>query len=139
LRVVAKPAGTCRIHRMINETNTLPAWSDLSPLEQAQATYWDLYKDAYGIRPRCIDTSTWTLEDFASEFTSLQATITEAEEARRSAESLAVVTFEDRVSNLMHGSTSRERVIQWLMDAEGASGDFDYFAWTQGLPYNYFK
>ena len=51
---------------MINE-NTLPAWSDLSELEQLQSIYWDAYKDAHGIRPRGIDTSTWTVEDFEAE------------------------------------------------------------------------
>jgi len=25
------------------------------------------------------------------------------------------------------------------MDAEGANGDFEYFCYTQGLPYSYFK
>jgi hypothetical protein len=38
----------------------------------------------------------------------------------------------------MHSSTNRERVIAWLMQAEGADGDFEYFAYTQGLPYRYF-
>jgi len=38
----------------------------------------------------------------------------------------------------MHTGTDRERVIAWLMDAEGANGDFEYFCFTQGLPYRYF-
>jgi len=25
------------------------------------------------------------------------------------------------------------------MDAEGANGDFEYFCYTQGLPYGYFR
>jgi hypothetical protein len=49
------------------------------------------------------------------------------------------VAFEDRVANLMHTSTNRQRVIAWLMDAEGANGDYEYFCFTQGLPYGYFK
>ena len=114
-------------------------WEEMSPLEQAQATYWDMYKDAYGVRPRWIDTTRWTLEDFEAEFASLATAIEQAEVERLSAEAQAIVRFEDRVLNLMHTGTNRERVIAWLMDAEGANGDFEYFCYTQGLPYGYFR
>ena len=36
----------------------LKSWEDMTDLEQAQCTYWDMYKDAYGVRPRGVDTST---------------------------------------------------------------------------------
>jgi hypothetical protein len=39
----------------------------------------------------------------------------------------------------MHTGTNRERVIAWLMDAEHANGDHEYFCFTQGLPYGYFR
>jgi hypothetical protein len=39
----------------------------------------------------------------------------------------------------MHTGADRERVIAWLMDAEHANGDTEYFAFTQGLPYSYFR
>ena len=38
----------------------MKSWEDLTPLEQARETYSDMYKDAYGMRPRGVDTSTWT-------------------------------------------------------------------------------
>ena len=114
-------------------------WEEMSDLEQAQCTYWDMYKDAYGVRPRWIDTTRWTLEDFEAEFASLATAIEQAEVERLSAEAQAIVRFEDRVLNLMHTGTNRERVIAWLMDAEGANGDFEYFCYTQGLPYGYFR
>jgi hypothetical protein len=115
------------------------SWEELSALEQAQCTYWDMYKDAYGVRPRGVDTSTWTLEDFEMEFASLGAVIEREEADRRAAEARAIVEFEDRVANLMHTGTNRERVIAWLMDAEGANGDFEYFCFCVGLPYGYFR
>ena len=34
----------------------LKSWEDMTDLEQAQCTYWDMYKDAYGHRPRSVDT-----------------------------------------------------------------------------------
>jgi len=115
------------------------SWEELSVLEQMQCQYWDMYKDAYGVRPRGIDTSSWTEVDFKNEFASLGVVIEQEYIARKEAEAKAIVAFEDRVTNLMHTSTNRERVIAWLMDAEGANGDFDYFCFTQGLPYGYFE
>ena len=115
------------------------SWEEMSALEQAQCTYWDMYKDAYGVRPRGIDTSTWTLADFENEFASLGSVIEREEIARKESEARAIIEFEDRVANLMHPGTSRERVIAWLMDAEGANGDHEYFCFCVGLPYGYFR
>jgi len=127
----------------MHSTNTsnpvdFPSWEDMSALEQAQATYWDMYKDAYGVRPRGVDTSGWSLEYFEAEFKMLGEAINQEEIARKASEAQAIVKFEDRVATLMHTGTDRERVIAWLMDAEGANGDFEYFCFTQGLPYRYF-
>ena len=120
-------------------SNEFKSWEEMSELEQAQCTYSDFHKDAYGFRPRGIDTSTWTLEDFDAEFEVLGKAIQREEIERKEREAEAIVRFEDRVLNLMHTGTNRERVIAWLMDAESANGDFEYFCFTQGLPYGYFK
>ena len=117
----------------------LKSWEEMTALEQAQCTYWDMYKDAHGHRPRWIDTTKWTLAVFEAEFASLATAIEQAEVERKAAEAEAIAAFEDRVLNLMHTSTNRERVIAWLMDAEHANGDDDYFCFTQGLPYGYFR
>ena len=120
-------------------SNEFKSWEEMSALEQAQCTYWDMYKDAYGVRPRWIDTTKWTLEQFEAEFASLATAIEQADIQRKNAEVEAIAKFEDSVTNLMHTGTNRQRVIAWLMDAEGANGDFEYFCFTQGLPYKYFK
>ena len=114
------------------------SWEEMSELEQAQATYWDMYKDAYGVRPCGVDTSGWSLEYFEAEFKILGEAINQEEIQRRADQAEAVVKFEDSVANLMHTGTCRERVIAWLMEAEGANGDSEYFAFTQGVPYGYF-
>ena len=115
------------------------SWEDMTDLEQAQCTYWDMYKDAYGYRPRGVDTSTWTLADFEQEFASLGSVIEREHADCQTAESNAIIKFEARVTSLMHTGADRERVIAWLMDAEHANGDDEYFAFTQGLPYGYFR
>ena len=98
-----------------------------------------MYKDAYGVRPRGIDTSNWSEAEFMAEFDTLAKAIDAEYIARKEAEAEAIVAFEDRVANLMHTGTNRERIIAWLMDAEGANGDHEYFCFTQGLPYGYFN
>lgn len=115
------------------------SWEDLSDLERAQCQYWDMYKDAYGVRPRGIDTSTWTLEQFDAEFKVLGRAIEESENQRKADEAEAIVRFEEKVSSLMDTSKSRESAIARLMNAEGANGDFEYFCFLQGLPYGYFN
>ena len=120
-------------------SNEFKSWEELSKLEQAQCIFWDMYKDAYNVRPRGIDTSSWTLEEFEAEFKELGQVIEKEGTQRKINETKAIAEFEDRVANLMHTGTNRERVIAWLMDAEGANGDFEYFCYTQGLPYSYFK
>ena len=114
------------------------SWEEMSALEQAQCTYSDFHKDAYGFRPRN-DVSNWTLEDFDREFAIFARVCEENRIQEEAAEAEAIVRFEDRVTNLIHTGTNRARVIAWLMDAEGANGDFEYFCFTQGLPYGYFK
>jgi hypothetical protein len=128
-----------KIEKELQMSNEFKSWEEMSVLEQMQCQYWDMYKDAYGSRPRGIDTTDWTEEEFMSEFETLGRVIEREEIARKEAEAEAIVQFEDRVLNLMHTGTNRTRVIAWLMDAEGANGDHEYFCFTQGLPYGYFK
>ena len=117
----------------------MQSWEEMTVLEQMQCQFWDMYKDAYGVRPRGIDTTSWTEADFEAEFQMLGKVLEPEDIARKEAEAEAIVAFEDRVTNLIHTGTNRARVIAWLMDAEGANGDFEYFCFTQGLPYGYFK
>jgi len=115
----------------------MQSWNEMSPLEQAQCQYWDMYKDAYGSRPRGIDTSMWTLADFEKEFEFLAEVIMREETQRIADEKVAIAKFEDKVLNLMHTGTNRERVIAWLMDSADANGDRDYACFLFGLPYGY--
>ena len=79
----------------------LKSWEDMTDLEQAQCTYWDMYKDAYGHRPRGVDTSGWTLADFEQEFASLGSVIQREEADRKTSEADAIVKFEARVTTAM--------------------------------------
>jgi hypothetical protein len=115
-------------------------WEDMSGLEQAQCTYWDMYKDAHGVRPRGIDTSNWTLEDFDKEFLYLGKLIEREEDARHEAELVASKDFEVRIGELIAlGAMDRKTALNWIMDADEAHGDWEYLCYINGLPYGYFK
>lgn len=116
------------------------SWEEMSKLEQAQCIYWDMYKDAYGVRPRGIDTSDWTLEQFEAEFKVLGEAIEQEEIARRAAEAEAVKKFEQHVTNtICMGARDRETALKWIMQASNADGDWEYFCFLNGLPYGYFR
>lgn len=113
---------------------------EMTDLERAQCMFWDMHKDAYGFRPRGIDTSSWTLEQFDKEFELLGTIIERQEQSRIASEAEASVGFEKRVADLIHsGAGSRETAIRWIHDAEESNGDDEYLCFLLGLPYSYFK
>ena len=115
-------------------------WEEMSDLEQAQCMFWDMYKDAYGVRPRGIDTTAWTLEDFHREFDLLSKVIEREELRRRAEEAAAVERFEQHVTNtICMGARDRETALRWIMIASNANGDWEYLCYDLGLPYGYFR
>jgi hypothetical protein len=121
-------------------TTEFKSWEELTQLEQAQSIYWDMYKDAYGVRPRGVDTSHWTLEDFEAEFEGLGVAIEAEDKARKEAEKTAMFSFEKRVDDLIYsGAGDRATAMRWIHEAEETNGDDEYLAYTLSLPYGYFR
>jgi hypothetical protein len=129
----------------MHSTNTsnpvdFPSWEEMSTLEQYACQYWDMHKDAYGFRPRHIDTSAWTLEQFEAEFRVLGMAIADAEIERQALEQKASFEFEARVQTLMGaGAKDRATALRWIHEAEGSNGDDEYLCFLVGVPYGYFK
>ncbi len=119
--------------------NVMQTWEQMSRRDQLAATHYDFYKDVHGIRPRWMNYDAMTEEQLEQELDQLsrEAEVQAAEEAE--AQKIAIAKFEDRVANLMHTGTNRQRVIAWLMDAEDVNGDTEYFCYLNGLPYGYLK
>ena len=121
-------------------TTEYKSWDELSKLEQARETYWDMYKDAYGVRPRGVDTSSWTVETFLKEFAYLGLVIEREEANRKEAETKAIFSFEKRVDDLIFsGAKDRATAMRWIHEAEDTQGDDEYLSYTLGLPYQYFR
>ena len=121
-------------------SNEFKSWEEMSVLEQMQCQFWDMYKDAYGVRPRGIDTTNWTEEEFMAEFETLGRVIEREEIARKEAEAEATAKFEQHVTNtICMGARDRATALRWIMDASQADGDWEYFCFLNGLPYGYFR
>ena len=115
------------------------SWEEMSVLEQMACQFWDMYKDAYGVRPRGVDTSAWTEADFEQEFASLGRVIEREEADRKVAEAKAMHDFEMRMQTLMMtGARDRATAMRWIHEAEGSNGDDEYLCFLLGLPYGYF-
>jgi hypothetical protein len=119
---------------------TFKTWEEMTVLEQYACQYWDMHKDAYGFRPRGIDTSSWTEADFEREFFQLSVTIAEEDRVRKEAEEKASHDFEMRILSLQQtGAKDRAMAIRWVHEAEGSDGDDEYLCFLIGLPYGYFR
>ena len=112
---------------------------EMTELEQAHATFRDMYKDAYGFRPNHIDASSWTLELFNQVFTELAEVLKANEILQGIREGIAIEKFERHVAELISlGAKDRAMAMRWIHEAEDTHGDNDYLAWTLGLLYLYF-
>lgn len=108
--------------------------------EELQYIFWDMYKDAHGFRPRHVDTTGWTEEQFAAEFAMLEQIIIRENQERLVSEAKAIQRFENQIMQLITtGAKTREQAIAWMHDAEGTNGDPEFLCYTLGLPYRYFK
>jgi len=116
------------------------SWEEMSVLEQMQCQYWDMYKDAYGVRPRGIDTTSWTEAEFEAEFKVLGEVIHREDIAREESQTEAAKRFEAQIDSLIAaGAGSRDSAIEWIHEAEGTGGDDEYLCFTLGLRYGYFR
>jgi hypothetical protein len=106
-------------------------------------TVSDLHKDAYGFRPSQSWWYGWTHAtdtEKQSNWDSMVEAMARSEKYRVECEKHAVKEFEAAVLKIMEsGAKTREGALDWVMDASGCNGDWEYFCFRHGLPYQYFK
>ena len=121
----------------MNEVNT---WENLSRKEQLEETVWDMYKEAYGIRPRHLNLTAMSEDELDALYQNLQMEIERAEKARRADQAAAVLRFSERVEDIIKsGAKDRETALRWIHEADGSNGDDEYLCYLNGLPYGFFK
>lgn len=112
----------------------------MSRIEEQRDIWWDLYKDAHGVRPRGIDTTGWDEKDFDQELNYLQGCIDVNHAARLEDEARAAAAFEQRiVETVALGAWTRDNAVRWIHEAEDTQGDDEYLCFRLGLRYGYFK
>ena len=108
--------------------------------EELECIFWDMYKDAHGVRPRGVDTAAWDEATFEAEFDYLQDLIARNEQERKLAEHEAAHAFEMRVLSILAcGAKDRDMALRWIHEAEGSNGDDEFLCYLVGLPYGYFR
>lgn len=124
---------------MTTETE-FKSWEELSRKEQLEATVWDMYKEAHGIRPRHLNLQGMTEAQLVAECQRLELDIERADKARREDQARAVVRFSKRVEDTIKaGAKDRETALRWIHEADGTNGDDEYLCYLNGLPYGFFK
>ena len=107
-------------------------WEDLTVLEQYASIYSDMFKDAYGFRPR--SNFPETEAEYEEEFTRLEQSIKWRMEEEAAYEKASIGSFEARIANAMRaGNVDRDTAIRWLAEAEDFIGKYDVVSWTYSL------
>ena len=121
-------------------TTEFKSWDELSRKEQLEGTVWDMYKEAYGFRPRHLNLAAMTEAELEAECQHLQTEVERVELERREAEKGAVRDFEARIGEMINlGAKDRETALRWIHEADGSNGDDEYLCYLNGLPYGFFR
>ena len=95
--------------------------------------YSDLHKEVYGIRPRG-DMSNMTAEMLDAEWDFILRAQEQELEYENECRARARAALEaDIERTIALGAGDRDTAVRWLMEAEGADGDYDYFLYKRGL------
>lgn len=118
----------------------MQAWEDMSRRDQLMYTWWDMYKDVHGFRPRGIDTTDWIEADFENELDHLSIQLEWVERQRQEDEQLAINQLEYQIQSLVHhGARNRAMALRWIHEAYETTGEWDRLEWLLGIPFGYFE
>jgi hypothetical protein len=88
--------------------------------------YSDFHKDAYGVRPRGVNYSEFTLEELEADFASFQSLCESNDREEEARSNYAIAEFEKRVQSVIDmGAGDRKTALRWIMDSYDG-GDMMY-------------
>lgn len=101
-------------------------------------TYYDLFKDVYGYRPR--DFQEMTNKQLEEEIEYLSKENDRQIEENNASQAMSLLKFNELVVNTMAVSgLSTEDTIRYLIEAEDVDGDIGYFEYRYNIPYGSIK
>ena len=117
----------------------MQAWEDMSRRDQLMTTWWDLYKEVHGFRPRGVNTTDWIEADFENELDYLTIQLERVNAQRQEEEKLNIDQLEYQILCLVHhGARNRAMALRWIHEAYDTTGEWDRLEWNLGVPYGYF-
>lgn len=126
-----------RYNGHIKSANTgTPEMRELTELEELQGFYSDMFKDAYGFRPRGMTPD--TVEEIRAELDDLQDEVDRILEEERQERKEAVASFEARVQEVIGiGAGDRETALRWIAEGSGYEilipHDVEFFLYDCGI------
>ena len=111
-------------------------------IEELAQLHSDLYKDAYGFRPR-LTLKNWNQQTLLQEIDYLETVITQQIASERQAQEASVASFEKKVeSSISYGAKDRQTALRWMFEAEeldfSHTFDRELFCFKNNLPFTYF-
>lgn len=104
----------------------------------------DLYKDAYGFRPRENFWQKWdtsSSEEKQEMWNDISRAVEASIEAEKAEQALAAAKFEEKIDEMMAaGATNRYVAIRWLvdsMDLGSSASDIGYVCYELGISYDF--
>lgn len=112
-----------------------------SELEELQSIFSDFDKEVHGFRPRWMSNEQWnSIEWLGNAIRELEAEAKVVFAAEAEAEQINIKKFEETVSAVIAaGAKDRETALRWMMDGSDANGDWQFYCYLCGLPYDYFN
>lgn len=111
---------------------------DKFEIAELQTFFYDIYKDAYGFRPRHINISKMSKDTLISEINYLQSIVEENEIEDAKREKIAIENFNALIEKtILIGAKNRETAIRWLAESSDCSNDLEFLCYQHGLPYQH--
>tara|TARA_B100000902_G_scaffold296530_1_gene283529 strand:+ start:386 stop:787 length:402 start_codon:yes stop_codon:yes gene_type:complete len=108
-------------------------WDQLSEKEQLLQYISDEHKRAYGSRPRG-GYDHLSVEELKAELDSLNAYANEVYEQEQKLAEENADEFDARVESIIRaGAGSRAKALQWILEADEADFDMEFFVYQQGF------
>jgi hypothetical protein len=105
-------------------------------------SYSDLYKDAYGFRPRT-QLQWWATasnDEKQIEWDRLLVVLDAAIAESKREQQESIERFETLVEEtIASGAATREDAYRWIMEGSSCDGDWEHLCYQHGLPYSFFK
>lgn len=101
-------------------------------ITETLSIYSDVYKDAYGIRPRH-DMSHLSEEELNQEIDRLNQIAEDNADEEEEIAQFCVNSFKDRLQTIINvGANDEETAIRWMFQGSNTD-DFEHYIWSEGI------